>query len=289
MVVLRHHLGTLVFSSAIVTRSSSVPFSGPVFRSETAIEYTPSKISIKRRLNSLAFVLLKPQVYLFGRIRNQNERRPSSASTPSEGRSNMTNSNVMPSDEPPTGPRHFSLSLFQTNRDLVRPFILVKKIHSVLLGTFGGAQNAVRHIIHPIGRPVVTPSEDVCTTQHTTESKSLVAPKPFISDSQDVNRQLTARNNDPESESPPRTTVHNDNNHSPPEADNMEETSQTAASREHECIGKAAFISLFLFLIFLPGLNLGLATKRIEWAIAVSGAVTPAFVFFGGLYYNHNR
>lgn len=50
-----------------------------------------------------------------------------------------------------------------------------------------------------------------------------------------------------------------------------------------------ALIIVILFMIMLPGLILGLVTMKIAWALAISGAVAPAVVFFAGLYYHHNK
>lgn len=99
----------------------------------------------------------------------------------------------------------------------------------------------------------------------------------------------------------PVTTLHDRNNPFTSEDDDSAEAGQLAGVREHGLndvplarprrtwMFIAALIAVILFLIALPGIILGAVTRKIVLGLAISGAVAPAVVFFGGLYYHHNR
>lgn len=42
-------------------------------------------------------------------------------------------------------------------------------------------------------------------------------------------------------------------------------------------------------MVVVPGLVLGLATRQVQWSIALSGAIATVVSLFAGLYYYQNK
>lgn len=98
---------------------------------------------------------------------------------------------------------------------------------------------------------------------------------------------------------PTRTAT--DNNPFASEADDSGGAHRPAADEEHSSntalpirskpssTQVALLIVGALSLVMVPGLVLGLATRQVQWGIALSGAIATVASFFAGLYYYHNK
>lgn len=85
------------------------------------------------------------------------------------------------------------------------------------------------------------------------------------------------------------------------EGDDLEEARQSAAAvgeddsgwaphySKHASMWIAVLIIGVLSLIVIPGLVLGIVTRQVQWAIALSGAIATMVGVFAGLYYHNNR
>lgn len=51
----------------------------------------------------------------------------------------------------------------------------------------------------------------------------------------------------------------------------------------------ALLVAGALFMLVVPGLVLGLATRQVQWSIALSGAIATVVSLFAGLYYYQNK
>lgn len=51
----------------------------------------------------------------------------------------------------------------------------------------------------------------------------------------------------------------------------------------------ALLVAGALFMVVMPGLVLGLATRQVQWSIALSGATATVVSLFAGLYYYQNK
>jgi hypothetical protein len=111
-------------------------------------------------------------------------------------------------------------------------------------------------------------------------------------ESQPVNNQQVT-DTDRHPESIPAATLHSHSDSITLEADSPEEPRQPEAVRgnnpKRTWMWVAVLIVGLLLLIMVPGLILGIVTRQVAWGIAISGATAPAVVFFGGLYYHHNK
>lgn len=196
----------------------------------------------------------------------------------------------------------FQHSGANSNNIRPRPDVPVDEMINILPGEYHGVPNtAPRDITREVFEfeaPEVSITYHICSHLYW---QSLTPSQPVGFETRPAQgQQANITSQDPPR--PPGPPLYGNNNYLTSEADSSRAARQSPADGELGCSRRltirstkpnktriAVLIAAALSLVVVPSLVLGVATKQIDWGIALSGAIATVVSFFAGLYYYHNK